>query len=333
MRRDLFLPFAGAVVAGGALAIVLGETGASLAVRTLLLTAAMALVATRPRAPRPSPALDRLAREKERVQAELAPPPAPVAPPPPPEPEPEAAPTPAGPSGEPGRETYIAAVSHELRTPLNAILGFTQVLLSEIDGPLSPPQREDVVAIHEAGVHLKALVDEVIGESAGAPDARTIGPVEVEPLVRELGRGLEAQLRGRPITLRIHVEADLPTPIGDPRRMRQLLWNLGTNAVRYTDRGEIAVSVARDGEQLRFSVRDTGRGIAASDLERIFAPGERVERQAVARATRAKPTEGWGLGLAIAQEMAEFHQGRIEVESVLGQGSTFSFVMPARGLE
>ncbi len=330
MRRDPFSPIAGAVALGGLLALVLSESGVALVVRALLAVAVAALVVTRPRSPRSSPALTSLAHERARVEADLAGASAPA-----PSAEPHGSPVaaPRASSGEPGRETYIAAVSHELRTPLNAILGFTQVLLSEIDGPLSPTQREDVVAIHEAGVHLRALVEEVIGESAGVPDARAIGPVEVEALVRELGRGLEAQLRGRPITLRINVEPDLPTPIGDPRRIRQLLWNLGTNAVRYTDRGEITVSVARDGEELRFSVRDTGRGIAAKDLERIFAPGERVERQAVARATRARPTEGWGLGLAIAQEMAEFHHGRIEVESVLGEGSTFHFTMPVEGLE
>ena len=232
--------------------------------------------------------------------------------------------------GKRHRETYIAAVSHELRTPLNAILGFTEVLLSEIDGPLSPPQREDVTAIHGAGVHLRALVEEVIGQSAGKPQARDLAPIAIEPLVRELGRGLEAQLRARPVTLRLVIEADLPSPVGDARRVRQILWNLGTNAIRYTERGEVTIRVAREGEVLRFSVRDTGRGIAKEDLPRIFAPGERVEREGE-RPARSRPNEGWGLGLAIAQEMAEFHRGHLEVESAPGIGSTFHFVMPARG--
>lgn len=228
------------------------------------------------------------------------------------------------------RETYIAAVSHELRTPLNAILGFTQVLLSEIDGPLSASQLEDVTAIHDSGTHLQALVEEVIGQSAGLPGAREIGPVAIETMVRELGRGLEAQLRARPVTLRLAIDPDLPSPIGDARRLRQILWNLGTNAIRYTERGEITIRVAREGDSLRFSVRDTGRGIAKQDLVRIFAPGERVERTGQ-KPMRARPSEGWGLGLAIAQEMAEFHDGHLEVESELGKGSTFHFVMPARG--
>jgi two-component system sensor histidine kinase/response regulator len=237
--------------------------------------------------------------------------------------------------GRRSREQYLAAVSHELRTPLNAILGFTQVLLSEIDGPLSPPQREDVTAINDAGAHLRALVEEVIGHSASdSTETDAIGPVAIEPLVREIARGLEAQLRGRPITLHLSVEPELPSPIGDARRIRQIVWNLGTNAVKFTDQGEIAITVRRDGEALRFSVRDTGRGIPAGDLGRIFSAHEQVDASRSGSVPRQRTkTEGWGLGLAIAREMAEFHRGRLEVESELGKGSTFHFVMPVKGRE
>jgi signal transduction histidine kinase len=233
-------------------------------------------------------------------------------------------------AGRRHREAYLAAVSHELRTPLNAILGFTQVLLAEIDGPLSVSQREDVQAISDAGAHLRALVEEVIGESAGSAEARDIGPISIDPMLRELGRGLEAQLRGRPITLRLDIAADLPKPVGDARRVRQILWNLGTNAVRYTERGEIVLGVRRETDRLVFSVRDTGRGIAKDDLGRIFGAGERIETHKEV-APRARAAEGWGLGLAIAREMAEFHRGTITVESELGVGSTFTFTMPAEG--
>jgi signal transduction histidine kinase len=230
------------------------------------------------------------------------------------------------------REAFVAAVSHELRTPLNAILGFTQILLEEIDGPLSPAQREDVTAIHDAGAHLKELVEEVIDTSARrSVETAPIDRVELEPLVREIGRGLEAQLRGRPLTLRIVLGDGLPSPVGDPRRIRQILWNLGTNAVKYTVRGEIVLSVKREKNEIRFSVRDTGRGIAKADLDRIFADHERVEPVADTEPRGRKKNEGWGLGLAIAREMAMFHGGRIEVESEVGKGSTFHFVMPLVG--
>jgi two-component system sensor histidine kinase/response regulator len=230
------------------------------------------------------------------------------------------------------REAFIAAVSHELRTPLNAILGFTLVLLEELDGPLNGVQREDVTAIHDAGAHLRALVEEVIDTSARrSVETAPIDRVELEPLVREIGRALEAQLRGRPMTLRIVLGENLPTPIGDARRIRQILWNLGTNAVKYTDRGEIVISVRRDGGDVRFSVRDTGRGIAKADLDRIFADHERVEPTVEVEPRGRRRSEGWGLGLAIAREMAIFHGGRIEVESAVGKGSTFHFVMPVLG--
>ncbi len=230
------------------------------------------------------------------------------------------------------REAFIAAVSHELRTPLNAILGFTQVLLEEIDGPLNIVQREDVTAIHGAGAHLRALVEEVIDTSARrSVETMPLERVEIEPLVREIGRGLEAQLRGRPMTLRIVLEPALPSPIGDARRLRQILWNLGANAVKYTQRGEIEISVRRDGDDLRFSVKDTGRGIAKADLDRIFTDHERIETSAEIETRGRRRNEGWGLGLAIAREMALFHAGRIEVESEVGKGSTFHFVMPVQG--
>ena len=283
--------------------------------------ACVSLLVVRGASPSPgSPAADRIHEEERRIADELA--------------KRVASPrdsTSETLAGRRHRETYLAAVSHELRTPLNAILGFTQVLLSEIDGPLSASQREDVRAIDDAGAHLRALVEEVIGESAGSPGAREIGTIAIEPLVRRLGRGLEAQLRGRPITLRVEIGTDLPSPIGDARRVRQILWNLGTNAVVYTERGEIVITVICEGDRLRFSVRDTGRGIAKDDLERIFGAGERVEI-ASERPARAHPAEGWGLGLAIAREMAEFHGGTIDVESELGKGSTFHFTMPAEGL-
>jgi signal transduction histidine kinase len=319
MARGKVSIFGAALVALALVPTLVTATGGELAIRIAALAIAVGLAASVRARAAASAAGEQLAREERRITDELAPRPP--------------APAPAEvvvDTAQRHRETYIAAVSHELRTPLNAILGFTQVLLDDIDGPLSDSQREDVTAIHDAGVHLRALVEEVIGESAGKALARDIGPVEIGPLVRELGRGLEAQMRARPLTLRLAIDPNLPTPMGDARRLRQILWNLGTNAVRYTERGEITIRVVREGDMLRFSVRDTGRGIAKDDLARIFASGERVEGGGQ-RPVRARPNEGWGLGLAIAQEMAEFHRGHLEVESELGRGSTFHFVMPARG--
>lgn len=309
-----------AITLGAVAMTCFGASGLELVARLVVIAASAVLVITAPRGRETTPGAERIEREEKGLAAELA------------RTTPERRDDTAETAmGKRHRETYIAAVSHELRTPLNAILGFTQVLLSEIDGPLSPSQREDVTAIHDAGMHLRALVEEVIGESAGSSSAREIRAVAIEPLVRELGRGLEAQLRGRPVTLRLAIDPDLPSPVGDARRLRQILWNLGSNAVRYTERGEIEIRVKLEGDNLRFSVRDTGRGIAEKDLARIFAPGERVERTE-ARPNRARPSEGWGLGLAIAQEMAEFHGGNLSVESELGRGSTFHLVMPATGL-
>src|SRR5690606_19850422 len=159
------------------------------------------------------------------------------------------------------REEFVAAVRHELKTPLNAILGFTQVLLDDLDGPLTPQQREDVVAIRQAGLYLSELVDAVLAE--WVPDRSTPMPlasVDLATLVREVAGLLEGQAK-KDVRVVVEVAADLPRPLGDARRLRQVLINLGTNALRATVRGSVTLSAAPDPEGVRVTVRDTGIGI------------------------------------------------------------------------
>jgi len=221
------------------------------------------------------------------------------------------------------RDEFLAAVSHELRTPLNAIQGFSQVLLDEIDGPLNPSQREDLETILGAGAYLRDLVDEVLDASADpdSPLSRR-GPTDVGALVRDVARLLEGQRRERPIDILTEMPEPLPLFALDGRRVRQILVNLGTNAMKLTRRGHVLLSVAFDERELRIAVADTGPGIAKEDQDRIFRAHERLDP-----APRAR-VEGWGLGLAIALEMVQLHGGRIEVRSDLGTGSTFTVVLP-----
>ncbi len=221
------------------------------------------------------------------------------------------------------RDEFLAAVSHELRTPLNAIQGFSQVLLDEIDGPLNPSQREDLETILGAGAYLRDLVDEVLDASADpdSPNSRRV-PTDVGAVVRDVARLLEGQRRERPIDILTEVPDPLPLFALDGRRVRQILVNLGTNAMKLTRRGHVLLSVAFDARELRIAVADTGPGIAKEDQDRIFRAHERLDP-----APRAR-VEGWGLGLAIALEMVQLHGGRIEVRSDLGTGSTFTVVLP-----
>ena len=223
------------------------------------------------------------------------------------------------------RDEFLAAVSHELKTPLNAIQGFTEVLASEMDGQLTPAQSEDVLAIGDAGDHLKTLIDDVLDTSARRTTQEKLELVDIAPLVREVARIVKGSRRKRE-TVEVLVEGNESgvTLPGDPRRLRQILLNLGSNAVKYTHRGEVRFIVEVRPDALRIAVRDTGVGIAPQDTERVFRAYERVDSQ------RGR-TEGWGLGLAIADEMARWHGGRIELSSEVGKGSTFTLVLPLGG--
>lgn len=221
------------------------------------------------------------------------------------------------------RQEFVAAVSHELRTPLNSILGFAQVLLSEIEGPLSPSQREDVDAIRAAGVYLKDLVDEVLDSSVTPSEtAAQLEPLDIAPIVREVARLLGAQKRRDPmLQLDIDIAPDVPPILADARKIRQILLNLAGNAVKFTRSGSVRLRAYRTADSLRVAVEDTGPGIATSDLSRIFRAFERVQ-------TEEGQSEGWGLGLAIARDMAEWHGGRIDVATEIGRGSTFTLILP-----
>jgi signal transduction histidine kinase len=221
------------------------------------------------------------------------------------------------------RQEFSAAVSHELRTPLNSILGFAQVLLSEIEGPLSPSQREDVDAIQAAGVYLKDLVDEVLDSSSSHTETTPqLQPLDIATIVREVGRLLGAhQRRDRTLMLDIEIEPELPRVVADPRRVRQILLNLAGNALKFTRTGTVRIRAFHVSNTMRVAVEDTGPGIPTNDLSRIFRAFERVN-------VEEGQSEGWGLGLAIAREMAEWHGGRIDVATEIGRGSTFTLILP-----
>jgi len=222
---------------------------------------------------------------------------------------------------------FARNLSHELRTPLNAILGFTHVLLDELDGPLTPDQREDVETIRSSGELLRDLVDDVLDLAAlqsgqvGLQRA-TVAP---EPVLREVARLLEGQRGGRSLDLVVAVEPGTPDLHVDPKRLRQILVNLGTNAVKFTDQGEVRFRAApAESGGVRLTVEDTGSGIPREELPRLFD-----EFQQVSGAVRKG--QGAGLGLAIVRRLTELHGGTVAAESTVGVGSAFHVVLPAVG--
>jgi len=224
------------------------------------------------------------------------------------------------------RSAFLAALSHELRTPLNAILGFTEVLLSEVDGPLSDDSRENLEVVRGSGQHLRDLIDDILELSAlesGELDLSR-GPVDVVSVAEEVVREARVNVQNKPLEIELDAE---PTEVwGDARRIRQILGNVLGNAVKFTTEGKVELSIAPDSESWTLiRVRDTGPGIPEEDQAAIFEEYQQSGDLATRRA-------GSGLGLAITRRLVQMHEGVIELESTLGKGSCFSIWLPRREL-
>ena len=220
------------------------------------------------------------------------------------------------------RAAFLAAVSHELRSPLNAILGFADILSAEVDGPLSPEALEDVDQIHGSGAHLLELINDILEFSAleGGQLKLARSEIDLAAIAAEVLREASPLVQGRPIAVRLEGERAL-TLTADPRRVRQILTNLVGNAIKFTQSGEVVVSLARVGAYARMAVRDTGPGIGDEERAVIFEEYKQTREERTRR-------RGTGLGLAIARRLVLLHGGTIDVESKLGSGSTFHVLLP-----
>ncbi len=223
------------------------------------------------------------------------------------------------------RAELLRAVSHEVRTPLNAVLGFADVLLEEIDGPLSQGQRDDLRVLKDAGTHLLSLFEDVLDLNEATSSQLVIAPapVDVGPLIHGVVAELRGQRHAAEVALRAVVPADLPPVIGEAKRLRQIITNLAGNALRFTDVGEVVVEASASADAVSIEVRDTGIGIAPEDQEHIFDEFA----QAAPDGPRGR-RGGAGLGLAIARRLTALHGGTLTLESELGVGSAFTVRLP-----
>jgi signal transduction histidine kinase/uncharacterized protein YdeI (YjbR/CyaY-like superfamily) len=223
------------------------------------------------------------------------------------------------------KSEFLANMSHELRTPLNAIIGFSEVLLERLFGELNEKQDDYLKDIHSSGRHLLTLINDILDLSK-----IEAGRMELELTTFAFRHALESGLtivRERAtrhgIALSAIVADDVGTIEADERKVKQIFFNLLTNAVKFTpDGGRVDVSVRRDNGEVRVEVRDTGIGIAPEDRDRIFEEFRQVGRE--------RSREGTGLGLTLTKRFVELHGGRIWVESEPGKGSVFGFTLPAR---
>jgi signal transduction histidine kinase len=221
---------------------------------------------------------------------------------------------------------FLATMSHELRTPLNAIAGYVELLQLGIRGPLTPQQREDLQRISRSQRHLLALINDVLNfarlESGKLELA--LEPVPIAPLLADLDAMVRNQAAAKDLSYETSACSESIVALGDEESVRQILLNLATNAVKYTDRGgRVMVSSAPDEGWVDVVVSDTGRGIPAPRLDAIFEPFVQL-----ARPRTSASEHGIGLGLAISRDLARSMNGDVLVESTEGVGSRFTLRLP-----
>ncbi|NUP55198.1 MAG: PAS domain-containing protein [Gemmatimonadaceae bacterium] len=225
------------------------------------------------------------------------------------------------------KSEFMATMSHELRTPLNAVLGYTSLLADEITGPVSPAQQEQLLRIRASATHLLGLIDEVLSFSRleAGREQLSMQEVDVRAVFEEAASLVRpmAAAKKLPLVLELPTDADGALHLEtDLLKLRQILVNLLTNAVKFTDHGTVSLAAAADGDEVVFRVRDSGIGIPDAHLERVFEPFWQVEQAASRR------VGGTGLGLSVTRRLARLLGGDVTVESTPGQGSTFTVRLP-----
>jgi signal transduction histidine kinase len=224
------------------------------------------------------------------------------------------------------KSQFLANMSHELRTPLNAILGYNQLMLNNIYGEMGGRMRNVLTRVQSNGRHLLRLINDVLDLSKIEAGQLTLSLADysINQVVHSVSGAVEPLVTEKRLTFKLEVPPDLPLGCGDERRLTQVLLNLVSNAIKFTDVGEVTIKVSAANDAFTVAVRDTGPGIDPADQVRIFEEF----RQADSSVTKEKG--GTGLGLSIARHIIEMHGGRIWVKSSVGNGATFFFTIPVR---
>jgi signal transduction histidine kinase len=224
------------------------------------------------------------------------------------------------------KSEFLANMSHELRTPLNAIIGFSEVLYERMFGDINDKQAEYLADILESGRHLLSLINDILDLSK-----IEAGRMELDPTEFNLAAAIDNTLtlvreraHRRAIELERTIAENVGTVCADERKVKQVVLNLLSNALKFTpEGGRVAVHARAYDGWAEVSVSDTGIGIAPEDQQTVFDEFRQV-------GSAAKRVEGTGLGLAISRKFIELHGGRIWVTSTLGAGSTFAFTLPSK---
>lgn len=231
------------------------------------------------------------------------------------------------------KSAFLANISHELRTPMNSIIGYTDLLLDKIDGPVNQEQEKSLRRVKEAAKRLLQLIDDILSMSRieSAKIKLNKRKLDVKVLIESIVQVFAPSLKQKDLTLALDLNENLPIVYGDEERIREVLTNLLSNAVKFTERGGITVTAKpsergiRKGERPIFvevCVADTGIGIKADDLGKIFGKFVQVDY------TLVRQFEGAGIGLSIVKGLVEAHGGEVWVTSEYGAGSRFCFTVP-----
>jgi signal transduction histidine kinase len=222
------------------------------------------------------------------------------------------------------KSDFLAKMSHQLRTPLTAIIGFCEVLLGGMDGELKPDQHEDITQIHKSGIVLLELVNDILDLSkieAGKIEI-AIKDVELQEVVDQVITTMVHIAKSKGLRLGSELSPATEVVMADPSRLREILTNLVSNAIKFTPTGSVTITSAAQAGMAKISVVDTGIGIAADARDRIFEEFKQADDQI------SRTYGGTGLGLSIARRLAELQGGHMGVDSVPGKGSRFWFTLP-----
>lgn len=222
------------------------------------------------------------------------------------------------------KSEFLATMSHELRTPLNAVLGLSQVLQQEIFGNLNPKQAEYIGHIRSSGEHLLLLINDILDLAKVEAGRETLDliPVAVDEVCQSCLSLIQEQAAQKGLQVSSWIDPAINTCIADERRLRQMLLNLMSNAIKFTPMGSVTLIVQSPPEGITFTVADTGIGIATEQIALLFQPFQQLDSHLNRQYT------GTGLGLALTRNLARLHGGDVTVESTLGEGSRFTIYLP-----